>query len=71
VEERTDIKIVMYLNAQLGNKREVLEGVRVGGIDMDTKGAAPMASFILPLAVYVSLSGMVESPRLQAKRRER
>jgi tripartite ATP-independent transporter DctP family solute receptor len=52
VEERTDIKIVMYLNAQLGNNREVIEGVRAGGIDMDTEGAGPLASFIQPLSVY-------------------
>jgi tripartite ATP-independent transporter DctP family solute receptor len=52
VEERTDIKIAMYLNGQLGNNREVLEGVRAGGIDMDTEGAGPIASFIQPLSVY-------------------
>ena len=52
VEERTELRIVMYPNAQLGNNREVIEGVRAGGIDMDTEGAAPLASFIAPLSVY-------------------
>jgi len=52
VEERTDLRIAMYPNAQLGNNREVAEGVRAGGIDMDTEGAGPLATFIPPLSVY-------------------
>lgn len=52
VEARTDIKIAMYPNSQLGNNREVIEGVRAGGIDMDTEGAGLLASYIQPLSVY-------------------
>jgi len=53
VEERTDgeISISIYPNAQLGDERNLLEGMRMGTVDMGVITNGPVANFVEEIAV--------------------
>lgn len=54
VEERTDgeISISIYPNAQLGDERNLLEGMRMGTVDMGVITNGPVANFVEEIAVF-------------------
>ncbi len=54
VEERTngEISISIYPNAQLGDERNLLEGMRMGTVDMGVITNGPVANFVEEIAVF-------------------
>lgn len=54
VEEKSDSKIIVeiYPNGQIGNDRELIEGVQVGTVIMAAPSTAPVAGFVPEFEIY-------------------
>jgi tripartite ATP-independent transporter DctP family solute receptor len=54
VNEKTDgrINVEIYHSGQLGGERDLIEGLRMGSVDMAAVSSAPVSSFVPKIAVF-------------------
>jgi len=54
VNEKTDgrITVEIYHSGQLGGERDLIEGLRMGSVDMAAVSSAPVSSFVPKIAVF-------------------
>lgn len=54
VSEKTDgrITVEIYHSGQLGGERDLIEGMRMGSVDMAAVSSAPVSSFVPKIAVF-------------------